>query len=428
MPALRPCFMPLQPKSLCLILLKPFLFIFPCPVCTPCIEKEPEIYNAPLCSTWMLWNIRGVLPWGSQDAMSCHRKPSDRASTDPEHPQEEAQHSLCSHRGNACTMKEARCLFLWSSSRGWLSHLLQKPFPKIIRLRQTPSMENFSPGCSRQTLLHTDGNGATGRFWLFGVRSCPCPCLLEMQDRKSGNNKTSHTKMRNCYQPWSDIGLVGFTLSVLPATSPADTQGLSKPHFPARGSRWQSQRGHFAKCPQSCWEGSVFPIPAGAWGRGFPPCHAVALWGKINLYELEQPLLEVTAPGPARELIPDLLFSKHPALLLFRYLESGLAAPNVLGSQTLCGKHVFPDAVWNTTDTSGTAFIPPQFHNFPLLRKCTPSDPESPPYSSILGDAARQGTISQLKEVLALIFAHPTGRFAALNPALSGQGSNKAHV
>lgn len=86
------------------------------------------------------------------------------------------------------------------------------------------------------------------------------------------------------------------------------------------------------------------PLPEPA-GEVSPACGAAALWGTVNLYELEQPLLEVTTPGPARELIPDLLFNKHPTLLLFRCLEFGPVVPKAFGSQTLCGGRLSPGAV-----------------------------------------------------------------------------------
>lgn len=138
-------------------------------------------------------------------------------------------------------------------------------------------MENFTPGRSCQTLLHTDGKGHP-RIWLLRVCSRPRPRLLEMWHGKRGNDNASPMEIRNCYQSWSGIGLAGlslqplrclagFCLPALPATSPADRQGLSKSHFPAGGSSWESQRGHFARCPQ---KGECSQSAARAHWRGFP--------------------------------------------------------------------------------------------------------------------------------------------------------------
>lgn len=69
----------------------------------------------------------------------------------------------------------ARRLFLSSEPHEWLNHLLQKHFPKILQLRQTPSMENFSPSSSRQTLLCRDENEAKqreGQSQVFSYVEC----------------------------------------------------------------------------------------------------------------------------------------------------------------------------------------------------------------------------------------------------------------
>lgn len=83
-------------------------------------------------------------------------------------------------------------------------------------------MESFSPGRSHQTERRWKRSNGEGdpRFWLSGARSPPRPCLLEMWDRKRGDNKTSHMEIRNYYQSWSDISLVGLSLQPLPAGFP----------------------------------------------------------------------------------------------------------------------------------------------------------------------------------------------------------------
>lgn len=201
-------------------------------------------------------------------------------------------------------------------------------------------MENFSPGHSRQTLLHTDGNRATGRaipdFGSLGCAHIHDPVSWTCGIGKEGMKKTSHMEIRNC-----DIGLVGPSLPPLPGAwrvslslflprqkCPSQTRLIKTP-FPSSWIRLAVPGGAFYPVPTELLRGSVFPILCRCTRERFPhsPRAHSSRGGKINLYELEQPLLEVPALGPARELILDLLFSKHQTLLLFRYLEFG---PKVL--------------------------------------------------------------------------------------------------
>lgn len=232
-------------------------------------------------------------------------------------------------------------------------------------------MESFSPGRSHQTEHRWKWSNGEGdpRFWLSGARSPPRPCLLEMWDRKRGDNKTSHMEIRNYYQSWSDISLVGLSLQPLRSAPlpgrfpslllfqqqvPATDEAYPSPISQLRDAAGSPREGILLnRSPQSCSEGSVFSIPP-ALGRTHPaerageasPAHGPAApRGTINLYELEQPLLEVTAPGPARELIPDLLSNKHQTLPLFRYLECGPALPKVFGSRAPCSERLSPGAV-----------------------------------------------------------------------------------
>lgn len=81
--------------------------------------------------------------------------------------------------------------------------------------------------------------------------------------------------------------LAGFPLSALPATSPADRQALSKPISQLMDPAGSPREGILLSAHGR--EHVPNPLPERA-GEVSPARGAAALGGKINSYELEQPL------------------------------------------------------------------------------------------------------------------------------------------